>query len=69
MSLSIIITCSKCWHTALTPICDSSRLPLSEKLDSAVYVVDGLGPHCVLLRFLGIEEMGGSCVGKVLGDK
>ena len=54
MSSSIIITCSECWHIARPPICDSSRLPLSEKLDSAVCVVDGLGPHCVLLHFLGI---------------
>ena len=30
-----------------------SRLPLSEKLDSTVCVIEGLGPHRVLLRFLG----------------
>ena len=54
MSSSIIMTCSEGWRIALPPTCDSSRLPLSEKLDSAVCVVDGLGPHRVLLRFLGI---------------
>merc|ERR1712086_650157 len=34
------------------PTCDSSRLPLSDELDSAVWVMEGLGPHQVLLRFL-----------------
>ena len=47
------MTCSEGWRIALPPTCDSSRLPLSEKLDSAVCVVNGLGPHHVLLRFLG----------------
>ena len=47
------MTClSEDWRIALPPTCDSSRLPLSEKLDSAVCVIEGLGPHRVLLRFL-----------------
>ena len=47
------MTClSEDWRIALPPTCDSSRLPLSDELDSAVWVMEGLGPHRVLLRFL-----------------
>ena len=47
------MTClSEDWRIALPPTCDSSRLPLSDKLDSAVWVMEGLGPRRVLLRFL-----------------
>ena len=54
------MTCSEYRQLALPPTFNSSRLPLSVKLDLAVCIVEGLGPHRVLLRFLGIiEEMGG----------
>ena len=47
------MTClSEDWRIALPPTCDSCRLPLSDELDSAVWVMEGLGPHRVLLRFL-----------------
>ena len=62
------MTCSEYWRLALPPTCDSSRLPLSEKLGLAVYVVEGLGPHRVLLCFLGIEEMGGRLCWKSFGQ-
>ena len=47
------MTCSEDWRLALPPTCNLSRLPLSKKLDSAVCVIKGLGPHRVFLRFLG----------------